>query len=349
MFGYDPEHTGYVDAHVQARSLVGKPTWMRKFGPIFSSAVAGNGMVYIASANGYLYALDQKSGRIAWRDSIGDYLTDSTPALEGRVLFVSVHSSIMEALNALTGTVYWTFDTTEKIQAPPLLDGTRLLVASRTTLWALDVTNGHMLWKFHRGAVAWPTTASPAVDGGRVYTAPGSGTQLWALDLATGKAQWSFDTGDRITTTPLVQGDLVYIATWHGVVYALDRVHGSKRWTYSLNVTASRTVVDGVGGNMALANGHLYVGDYRGELVCLDAAHGRIVWRYATGAEILGTPVVAAGMVYIGSGDGYFYALLISSGRPAWRYAVGEIRSSAILANGRLFIGSINGAFYAFS
>jgi outer membrane protein assembly factor BamB len=349
MFGYDPAHTGYVDARVQTRALVGKPVWMRKFGAIFSSAVAGNGMVYIASSSGYLYALQQATGRIAWRDSIGDYLTDSTPALEGRVLFVSTHSNTMEALNALTGAVYWSFDTTEKIQAPPMLDGSRLLVASRTTLWALDVTTGHVLWKFHRGAVGWPTTATPAVAGDMVYTAPGSGTQLWALNLATGQAIWSFDTGDRITSTPLVQGNTVYFATWHGVIFALDRLHGTKRWSYALNATASQTVVDGVGGNMALANGRLFVGDYRGELVSIDAIRGRVVWRYATGAQILGTPVVASGMVYIGSGDGYFYALLVTSGRPAWRFAVGEIRSSAILANGRLYVGSIGGAFYAFS
>src|SRR2546430_882247 len=83
-----------------------------------------------------------------------------------------------------------------------------------------------------------------------------------------------------------------------------------------------------------LANGRLYVGDYRGSMLSMDASRGSLIWRYATGAQILATPLVASGRVYIGSGDGYFYALDAHSGRPAWRYQTGEIRGSASLANG---------------
>jgi outer membrane protein assembly factor BamB len=100
---------------------------------------------------------------------------------------------------------------------------------------------------------------------------------------------------------------------------------------------------------MALAGRKLYMGDYRGELICLDGQHGRLLWRFATGAQVLATPVVASGFVYFGSDDGNFYALDIQTGRPAWRYSTGEVRSSASLAGGHLFVGSLNGAMYAFS
>jgi eukaryotic-like serine/threonine-protein kinase len=349
VFGYDPGHTGYVDALVEPHVLAGKLAWSQKFGPIFSSAVAGLGMVYIASTDGYLYALDQTSGAIVWRVNIGNYLTDATPALEGQALFVSVHSTTIEALNARTGSVYWTFDMAEKIQAPPLVVGSHVLVASRTTLWSLNATNGQLLWKFHRGAVSWPTTGVPAVAGNTVYIGLGSGTQFWALDLSSGQALWSFDTGDRITSTALVAANIVYVATWHGMLFALDRVHGTKLWSYSLNGKTNQSVVDGVGGSMALADGKLYVGDYRGEVICLDAQHGKLTWRFATGAQVLATPVIAAGLVYVGSDDGYFYALNTRTGRPAWRYATGEVRSSASLASGHLYVGSLDGMMYAFS
>ena len=75
---------------------------------------------------------------------------------------------------------------------------------------------------------------------------------------------------------------------------------------------------------------------------------GQMVWRYATGAQVLATPVVAAGQVYVGSGDGSFYALDTRSGRPAWRYTTGEVRSSAALAFGHVYVGSISGMMYAF-
>src|SRR5215469_5622575 len=329
VFGYDPGHAGYVNPIADPQPVQGKLLWSRRLGPIFSSPVAGLGMLYIASTDGYLYALRQDSGVIAWRARLGDLLTDATPALEGQVLFVSVHGTALEALNAHTGQVYWTFETGEKIQAPPLVVGSRLLIASRMTLWALDAASGRLLWKFHRGASAWPTTGSPAVAGNVVYIGLGTGSQLWALDLTGGHILWSFDTGDRITSEALVATDAIYIATWHGRIFALNRAGGAKRWVYSLNAKSRQSIVDGVGGSMALANGRLYVGDYRGVISCIDALHGKLSWRFATGAQVLATPVVTAGQVYVGSGDGTFYALDTQTGRPAWHYLTGEIRASA--------------------
>lgn len=348
VFGYDPGHTGYVDSLVHSRRIEGKLLWTQKFGPLFSSPVAGLGMLFISSTDGNLYALKQASGTVVWRASLGDYLTDATPALEGQVLFVSVHSSALEALDAHTGQVYWTFETNEKIQAPPLVFGSRVLLASRTTLWTLDASSGQLIWKFHRGVSAWPTTGSPTAAGGVVYFSLGTGTQLWALNLVNGHVLWSFNTGDRITSAALVGGDTIYLATWHGNVFALKRADGKKIWSYSLNPNLDQSVVDGVGGSMALADGYLYVGDYRGTLLSIDAARGIVTWRFATGAQILATPVIVAGFIYVGSGDGYFYALDSRTGRPAWRYQTGEIRASASLASGHLYVGSLNGMMYAF-
>ncbi len=349
VFGYDPGHTGYVDALASPHTLQGKLLWLQRVGPIFSSPVAGLGMLFIASTNGYLYALKQDSGTVIWRAHLNNKLTDATPALEGQVLFVSTHSTALEALNAHTGVTYWAFDTGEKIQAPPLIVGSDLLLATPTTLWTLNATSGRLLWKFHRGGIGWPTTGSPTLSGNTVYIGLGSGTQLWALNLNDGHILWSFDTADRITSAALVQADTVYIATWRGHIFALNRADGAIRWMYSLNLKSNKNVVDGVGGSMALADGRLYVGDYRGLMLCIDALHGTLIWSYATAAQILGTPVIASDRVYIGSDDGNFYALDRRTGRPAWHYSTGEIRSSASLANGHLFVGSLNGVVYAFA
>lgn len=348
MFGYDTEHTSYVDPLVHPRTITGKLLWSQKYGPIFSSAVAGSGMLYIASTNGYLYALNQNSGAIVWRASVGNYLTDATPALEGQVLFIAVHTNTLEALNARTGQVYWTFATGEKIQAPPLVAGKRVLLASQTTVWSLDASNGQLLWKVHRGIVGWPTTGSPTLAGNMLYSSTGSTTQFLALNLQDGHIVWSFNTSDRITSTAVVGASIVYVATWHGTIFALNRMTGAKLWSYSLNAGQRQSVVDGVGGSMALASGRLYVGDYRGSVVCIDALKGKLIWRFATGAQVLATPVVASGLVYVGSSDGYFYALNTRTGRPAWRYRTGEIRSSSTLASNHLYVGSIDGDMYAF-
>lgn len=349
MFGYDPGHTGYVDPLVHPGNIQGNVAWQHMFGPIFSSPVAGLGMLFIASTDGYLNALQQSTGDLVWRSQIGDYLSDATPALEGQALFVAVRRSQVEALNARTSHLYWTYNISEKIQAPPMIAGKRLLVASQTSLWALDTASGKLLWKFHHGAVAWPTTASPALIGNTIYVGLGTGSQIWALSLIDGHVLWSFDTKDRITSSITADTSSVYVATWHGGVFALDRTNGALRWSYTLNTIKGSSVIDGIAGSMALAPGYLCFGDYRGSIYCLNTAKGVPVWSYPTGAQVLATPIIASGQVYIGSSDGYFYALDLRSGRPTWRYATGEIRNAALLSNQHLYVGSISGAFYAFT
>jgi outer membrane protein assembly factor BamB len=348
VFAYDPGHTGFVDQNVNKHTVQGKLLWQQHFGPIFSSPVAGLGLLYISSTDGYLYALQQSSGSIVWRVRLDNLLTDATPALEGQVLFVSVHSTALESLNAHTGKMYWIFETGEKIQAPPLVLGSRILVSTRMALWELDATTGRVKWMFRRGGTGWPTTGSPSVSGNIVYIGLGTGTQLWALDLTNGHVLWSFNTNDRITSEALVKADAVYIATWQGNIFAINSFNGTMRWVYALNTDQHQNIVDGIAGSMALANGHLYVGDYRGVISCVDALHGKLLWRFATGAQVLATPVVTARQVYIGSGDGNFYALDSQSGRPAWHYATGEIRASASIAYGHLYVGSLSGRMYAF-
>jgi len=348
MFGYDPGHTGFVDPLVHPRTIDGKVVWTRRLSSIFSSAVAGLNLLYIASTDGYLYALRQDSGSVVWRAKLSNSLSDATPALEGQALFVAMYSKAIAAFDAETGQLYWSFSVGEKIQAPPVVVGRRVYVASLSHLWVLDAASGQVIWAFKHGTSGWPSTGSPAIMGNAIYIGLGTGTQLWALNLADGHILWSFDTGDRITSSPLVQGNTVYIATWRGKIFALNRNSGQMRWVYLLNTVRNQNVVDGVGGSMALANNRLYVGDYRGSILCIDALHGRLIWRFATGAQVLATPVVAGGRIYIGSGDGFFYALDSKTGRPTWRYATGEIRGSASLANGRLYVGSLDGMVYAF-
>jgi eukaryotic-like serine/threonine-protein kinase len=349
MFGYDPGHTGFVSQQVNPPAIQGRLEWQQRLNPIFSSPVAGLNMLYIASTDGYLYALQQNAGNVVWRVRLDNLLTDATPALEGQVLFVAMHSKAIGAFDASTGQMYWTFNTSEKIQAPPLVVGGRVVVASLTHLWVLDAASGRVIWNFRHGTSGWPTTGAPAIMGNVVYAGLGTGTQLWALSLIDGRILWSFDTGDRITSSALVQGSTVYIATWQGRIYALDRASGKKRWVYLLNSVLNQNVIDGVGGSMALGDNQLFLGDYRGSILCIDAMRGKLIWRYATGAQVLATPVVTPGRIYAGSGDGFFYALNSKTGRPLWLYATGEIRSSASLANGHLYVGGLNGLVYAFS
>ena len=75
---------------------------------------------------------------------------------------------------------------------------------------------------------------------------------------------------------------------------------------------------------------------------------GTLTWVFATGREILASPVVANGVVYVGSIDGIFYAVDARTGDELWRFAAENwIESSAAVAGGVVYFGSNDGRLYA--
>src|SRR6185312_16375226 len=85
MFRGNPAHTGVYQA--AGISKFSKVKW--KFhtdGSVFSSPAVVNGVVYIGSGDGNLYAVDQGTGALKWKFPTGSRVT-SAPAVDGGVAF----------------------------------------------------------------------------------------------------------------------------------------------------------------------------------------------------------------------------------------------------------------------
>ncbi len=109
-------------------------------------------------------------------------------------------------------------------------DVTAGLVSAR--LYALDVTNGDVLW----GPVVvtnQSTWAPLAYDQGRLFVVTRFTGEVRALDPATGSTLWSRELGYALAgVAPMARGGLVYVAGY-GLVSALDAVTGARVWTAS--------------------------------------------------------------------------------------------------------------------
>jgi outer membrane protein assembly factor BamB len=42
------------------------------------------------------------------------------------------------------------------------------------------------------------------------------------VDSRTGKKRWSFPTGDQVYSSPTVAGEMVYVGSWDGNLYAVQ-------------------------------------------------------------------------------------------------------------------------------
>lgn len=170
----------------------------------------------------------------------------------------------------------------------PAADAQRVIVEGGNLLFALDATNGQILWQHRVRIFPAPAPTVPLIDGGRVFLAEVDST--FALDVNTGATLWTFHPDSQGVVVPAVDAATIYIGQ-RGIptVYALDKVSGALRWRVDLK--RSYPFVAHVVG-FAVRAGTLYAtaredetatGSLSGSLmVALDAATGQELWRYET-------------------------------------------------------------------
>lgn len=299
-------------------------------GPIVGSPSIAGGVVYVASLDTHLYAIDQDTGKEKWKFKSRMPIA-STPAISGDTLYFVSSTGALAAMNAATGEPKWVFaaEHERKFEAknlhgyPP---------AMQTIPDAWDIF-----------------TSSPAVAGGKVYFGSGDGN-VYAVDATTGLLQWKFATKDVVHTSPAVANGVVYVGSWDSSLYALDAETGQLRWTFEagqdpaihnqVGFQSSPTVVDGI----------VYIGCRDAHVYAIDAATGRKKWDYPTSKSwVIGTPAVRDGTVYVGTSDtARVMALDAKTGRLKFNFsAKAYVFSSAAIAGDLVYVGNHAGRLFA--
>ena len=85
---------------------------------ITSSAAVANGMVYVGSFDGTVYALDARNGTLAWSYQTGGAIWSSPEVVNG-VVYIGSTDDKVYALNAKSGVLLWTYSTGFYVYASP--------------------------------------------------------------------------------------------------------------------------------------------------------------------------------------------------------------------------------------
>jgi len=299
-------------------------------GAIVGSPAIANGVLYVGSLSGHLYAIDQQTGKEKWNFKSSMPVASSPAIVDGTVFFVSSAGALV-AIDAASGQPKWVFanEYDRKFEArglhgyPP---------AAQTIPDAWDVF-----------------TSSPAVVNGKVYYGSGDGN-VYAVDTASGLLQWKFATGDVVHASPAVANGVLYIGSWDGNFYALDAETGQQKWLFAGGQDPAAHNQVGFQSSAAVVDGTVFVGCRDAHVYALDAASGRRKWDYPTSKSwVNGTPAVHDGLVYVGTSDSSrFMALDARSGRLRFNFdAKSYVFSSAAVAGGLVYFGSHNGKLYA--
>lgn len=170
----------------------------------------------------------------------------------------------------------------------------------------------------------------------------GSGdNKLHAINARNGTEIWNFPVGSDIYTPPVVVGDTVYFGTSDGSFYAINIKNQQMRWP---PITTNGIIV----GFPAVVDNTVYIGSADHNLYAIDTQSGTIVGTFPTDGAIRSSPTVVNGTIYFGSFDQKLYAIDAKSMKQDWSFPTeGAIHSSPVVANGVVYFGSEDNKLYA--
>src|SRR3954447_19501794 len=250
----------------------------------------------------------------------------------------------------------WWYGAGSLVEFPPAIGYGRLYFSTNSGKFvAVNMKTGKRAWKYLSNRCVAASPALGTYKHGTVYAVflnkPPCNTKkvrdgkVVAFSAGVGKIRWQKTIGPS-ETSPLIDGDRLYVGDWRGWVYALDARNGKTIWKFRTR--------GAVKGSAAVSGRRLYVGSYDGHVYCFAAKNGRLIWKNRGQKRLFGssrfysTPTLAYGRVYIGSTDGKVYSFGASTGKLRWSHATGGyVYASPALWRRLVLVGAYNGDFVA--
>lgn len=279
----------------------------------FSSLAAVGDRLYTMGDLGdtqFVLALDRANGRVLWKTAVGPSWIDQyggprgTPTVAGGRVYAMSTEGVLVCLEAATGKEVWSRDLPKdfggkmmsvwKFAESPLVHDGRVVVtpgAPGAGLVALEPATGKEIWR-----AKLPALGPEGKDGAgysSVVVSNGGGVEQYVqvmgrgavgVEASTGRFLWGYN---RIAnevaniSTPLVDGDRVFVSTGYGTGAALLQLEKKgdgveAREVYFLPADTFQNHH----GNMILHGGHVYAGSghNKGFPMSLALADGAVAW-----------------------------------------------------------------------
>lgn len=155
------------------------------------------------------------------------------------------------------------------------------------------------------------------------------------------KVKWCVQTGTAIYSSPVVEGNRVFVGDDAGILTAYNLKTGKKLWAYQ---SGNRIV-----GTPAVENGIVVFGSADQYIYGIDAKNGSLKWRVQAEAPVLGAVTIQQGIAYIGSSDHIFRAIDIQNGKVVWTYnnVKGYVETKPLVTNNQVIFGAWDNTLYS--
>lgn len=241
--------------------------------------IAGD-LIYAASVDGVVRAVERASGSTRWKQTLDVGLTGGVGYHDGSLYLGSTDGEVLQ-LDAGDGSVRWSTPLTGEVLAPPQGDG-RVVVAQ-------------------------------GYDGKLHGLAHDSGERLWTYDSNVPVLTI------RGTSTPLLRSGVAYAGFANGRVLAFDAMTGAVAWEARVAIAQGRSEIErmvDVDGTMTVAGNELYAASYQGRITAIDIRSGRKLWQ--RNLSSFSGVSQGFGNVYVADDDGTITAYLRNGSGIRW-------------------------------
>ena len=321
VYGLDLTTGNEIWTFTAESQIIATPAWDKDV--IYVATLGGGGG---GGAGGYLYAINEPTGRVLWQwqapSGVGFYA--SPVVADGRV-FVATYSLTstvygIYAFNQTTGRLLWRRLLDSPIKSSPAVKDGLVFVATTAmsgtqpaTLYALTESSGVPSWSYSFGlnnVISSPAVAEGLVIIGCMGGGGGGGAGLYAFPESGSTPRWEYPTSSPVSSSPAVdqsRGIIVGCSEGpgsSGAIFALTMA-GAPIWVSPLSppesVKMSSPAISG--------NGLVYVGTIDGRVLCLNETNlGAIVWSYTTAGPVSSSPAISEDHVLVGTTGSTIYS-----------------------------------------
>ena len=271
-----------------------------------SGALAGDRLV-IGSRASSIVGVRLSDGRIDWATKASGGIDSPAryDAQRGQV-YIGADDGSFYAVGAADGRVRWTYRAKGAIEREAEIGSDAVYVATAADrVIALDAATGKWRWQYERETPDGFTIhgyGAPRLRGNHLLVGFADGN-LVALQSASGEVAWArslaavSDQFVDVDSTPVLDRDTIYAASYSGGVYGLDAKDGGVRW---------RLGTEGAG-PLSLLDGRLYFVAPREGLHALST-DGQILWRQglAEAGDLTAPLALGRYLLFSGSRGGLF-------------------------------------------
>jgi len=312
-----------------------------------------DGVIYVASSDGDIAAINAANGARLWRVELERPLSGGV-GYHNRSLYLGGADGSVLQLSAEDGAVEWEAAVSGEVLAAPVVSDD----------WVIVQTYDGKLLGFRSGAEepSWTFTSdvpvltlrgtsAPILVGGNAIAGFGDG-KVVAVDVDSGNVSWEARIGvpqgsseiDRIVDVDgamTQQGIELFVASYQGRLAALDSRTGRKLWQQNVSSVTGTNV----------GFGNVYVADVDGTLSAFLRTGQGVRWQnIELGYRELSRPTPVSSYVATVDFEGYLHLLSQVDGQIVGRSKIGgdAARADMIADSGRLIIYADNGQLLAY-